>query len=54
MEAAKLQAVMFATRFPLMDSTLAEEIVQQEDAQLEPGELPREARPRVIPINLFG
>jgi PilZ domain. len=52
-EAAKSQAVMFATRFPFLDTTVAEEIVRQ-DVQLEPVGSPREARPRVIPINLFG
>ena len=53
-EAAKSQAVLFATRFPFLDTTLANEIVKQEDAHLEPCDVPREARPRVIPINLFG
>lgn len=54
MEAARFQAVMFATRFPFLDTTLAEEISQHEDGQLESGESPREECPRVIPINLFG
>ena len=59
MEAAKFQAVMFATRFPFLETTLAEELSQDENDQLETvellqGESPREERPRVIPINLFG
>jgi PilZ domain len=59
MEAAKFQSVMFATRFPFLETTLAEELSQHENGQLETvelpqGESPREDRPRVIPINLFG
>jgi hypothetical protein len=54
MEAARFQAVMFATRFPFLDTTLAEEISQHEDGQPGTGESPREECPRVIPINLFG
>lgn len=59
MEAAKFQAVMFATRFPFFETTLTEELLQHKNSQLEPvespqGESPREEPPRVIPINLFG
>jgi PilZ domain len=54
LEAARFQALMFATRFPFLDTTLAEEISQHEDGQLESGESPLEECPRVIPINLFG
>jgi hypothetical protein len=54
MEAAKFQAVMFATRFPFFETGWAQEISRHGDDQLETGELPEEERPRVIPINLFG
>jgi hypothetical protein len=54
MEAAKFQAVMFATRFPFFETGLAQEISRHGDDQLETGELPEEERTRVIPINLFG
>ena len=54
LEVARFQALMFATRFPFLDTALAEEISHHEDGQPGTGESPREECPRVIPISLFG
>jgi hypothetical protein len=54
MEAGKLHAAMFATRYPFLKTTLSAEISEQEQAPPAAKDLTRQAGPLVIPVDLFG
>lgn len=53
-ESARFQAVMIATRFPFLETTLLEEILEHDGNQFEEEKSQPEERTRVIPVNLFG
>ncbi len=55
LEAARIQAVMFETKFPFLETTIAAEIdVHAEDSALQEEKSKIEPAPRVIPVSLFG
>jgi len=52
-EAGKLHAAMFATRYPFLETTLSAEIAEQNLVESAPQELIAQAR-NIIPVDLFG
>jgi hypothetical protein len=52
-EAGKLHAAMFATRYPFLKTTQSVEILEQEQVESAPKQLPVQAR-NIIPVDLFG
>jgi PilZ domain len=53
MEAGKLHAALFATRYPFLKTTLSAEISEQEEPAPAPKQVTTDG-PRVIPVDLFG
>jgi hypothetical protein len=52
-EAGKLHAAMFATRYPFLKTTMSAEIAEQDQIESTPKQLIAQAR-NIIPVDLFG